>query len=954
MKNIGILFDNISGNTGDVAIGLSVKKILADIGVRYEELIPGNFNPQKYDTILIGGGHILRPSPDFFYDKFKVPGAHILNAAGVVGNPVDLQYLKDYEYVTVRSCGDKKRLAGIDADVRVVPCTSMLLPDEKNLPFYPKKHSIGIHFNPAPFSPDEERLFISWASSLPYTIYFLPITHFTRDYVYLEKLASLIDNSVILPILKPQEISTLIGHFDHFISSSLHGAIFSYVHNVPFLLWEVNDKMRFFMDDRKLGRYLFKGFEDMKSAFESMARDPPDYSKPLSSDLRTLDAHISRLKEILPASGDSGSAASVDHSSQEAQHIQQLHLQAIYNEFRIGALEYQNKQLAEHARGLEKRVEIMDGGTIRPVHAIRRTFRHLRTWGTASAQRLSGLYGPAVSIPGMAGMRLPPGEEYAQWVKNHEPGDDELAQIRDRSRCFSHCPLISIIMDACAPGGQLRNAIKTVLDQAYDHWELCIAVNSGSQTLKPLEEMAGRDTRIKLKTVTGQFDTAKRMNDAASFSSGEFICFMDGRDELAPFALYEVVRALDRHPGLDYIYSDNDHLDGAGIRFGPDFKPDWSPDLLMSCWYTGHLEAFRKRALEGIGYYRKGFGDSYGYDLTLRFTERLTPDKIGHIQKILYHRRSIKRSVDGGGIKAVSEALDRRGEQGLVSEGYWPGSYRVKRAILGDPMVSIIILTKNNPVKLKNCIESIRQKTTYKNYEIVLVDHVRDDPASADISGHQGCTVIKYTDEFNFSRMNNIAAARSHGSYLIFLNDDTEVLEPQWIEAMLEHAGRPGVGAVGCKLLYPDASIQHAGVVTGMGPDPVTGLAGHIFKSSPPGDHGYFGLIDVIRDYSAVTAAAMMIRKDIFMGIGGFEEQLPVSYNDVDLCLQLRARGFLIVYTPYATLLHHESSTLRTARVRDDAHDVMYLHYKWGKTLKNDPYYNPNLSLRSTRCDLNV
>ena len=327
MKKVGILYDNISGNTGDVAIGLSVKKILRGMEVDFDELIPGNFNPNDYETIIIGGGHLLRPSPDLFYDKFKIPGNHILNAVGIVDFPKDLHYLEDYRYISVRSSGDREKLSYIKKDVKVIPCTSMLLEDLKDFPLKPKKPSIGIHLLPNFFNEDDEKRFIEWASTLPFTIYFIPITLYIHDFTYFRKLNSKIKNSILLPILKPLEIFTFIGRLDYFISCSLHGAIFSYVHNVPFLL--VNgEKMRYFMEDRGIQQYLFTNFHELKCLFEHISRDPPDYSKKISKDKKILHEYIENLEEILPKNKSSGSMSNKKDNQTNFQ-IHYLQLQVI-------------------------------------------------------------------------------------------------------------------------------------------------------------------------------------------------------------------------------------------------------------------------------------------------------------------------------------------------------------------------------------------------------------------------------------------------------------------------------------------------------------------------------------------------------------------------------------------------------------------------------------------------
>lgn len=360
MKKVGILYDNISGNIGDVAIGLSVKKILRDMEVDFDELIPGNFNPNDYETIIIGGGHLLRPSPDFFYDKFKIPRNHILNAVGIVDSPKDLHYLNDYKYITVRSSGDRKKISYIKKDVTIVPCTSMLLDDVKDFSLEPKKPNVGVHLFPNFFNKENEEAFIKWASALPLTIYFVPITLYAHDFTYLRKLNSKIKNSILLPILKPLEIFTFIGRLDYFISCSLHGAIFSYVHNVPFLL--VNgEKMRFFMEDRGIQQYVFTNFHEIKCLFEYISRDPPDYSEEISNDKKILHEHIKNLEDILPKNKSFVSVSNDKEDNQTNFQIHYLQLQVINLENSLQESECQINELNIAIQGKDEQILNLEG-----------------------------------------------------------------------------------------------------------------------------------------------------------------------------------------------------------------------------------------------------------------------------------------------------------------------------------------------------------------------------------------------------------------------------------------------------------------------------------------------------------------------------------------------------------------------------------------------------------------
>jgi len=298
-KEVGILYDNISGNTGDSAVGISVRRMLADFRVPFKELVPGRFSPEDYKAIVVGGGYLLRPGADFFYDRFRVPGPHILNSCGIVGNPDDLKYLNDYLYVSVRSQGDKRKISYLTNEVEVVPCTAMLLKDLADVGIEICRQSIGLNLGPGLI--DEPESLAKYLSRLPFHIYLLPITHYNHDFEHLARLHTQVRNSTLLPVLKPEEIFTVIGKFDYFVSASLHGAIFSYVHNVPFILSELDEKMTFFMEERGIDEYLFKSFDQLEAAFDKLSNKKPDYSQSLDKDFQILEDHKEKIKDILSA-----------------------------------------------------------------------------------------------------------------------------------------------------------------------------------------------------------------------------------------------------------------------------------------------------------------------------------------------------------------------------------------------------------------------------------------------------------------------------------------------------------------------------------------------------------------------------------------------------------------------------------------------------------------------------
>ncbi|NJD54181.1 MAG: glycosyltransferase family 2 protein [Candidatus Methanoperedens sp.] len=555
---------------------------------------------------------------------------------------------------------------------------------------------------------------------------------------------------------------------------------------------------------------------------------------------------------------------------------------------------------------------------------------------------------------------------YEIYLEQNKITDQNLSNMRAQIKNFKYSPKISIITPVYNVDGiWLEKAINSVIDQVYENWELCLVddASKGDYIKKMLDRYSEKDPRIKVKYLSRNQGISGASNEALSLATGEFAGFLDHDDELSVNALYEVVKLLQEHPEADMIYSDEDNITIDDKRVNPYFKPDWSPDLLLSNMYTCHFGIYRKNLIDEIGRFRKGFEGSQDYDLVLRVTEQT--DKIFHIPEILYHWRQLpgstsvryqsKSYADISAYKALEEAIDRRKISGKVLPGRFPGFFRIKRDIIGEPLVSVIIPTKNKLKTLKKCIESIRKKTTYKNYEIIIIDNYSNDSRTLryleSISGSPGITVLKYDQPFNFSAINNFAAQRSNGEYLLFLNNDTEVINEDWLSAILEHAQRPEVGAVGCKLLYPNGTIQHAGVILGIrGRPEQPGIAGHSYKHLSNIYMVYFKGPHVIHNLSAVTAACVLIRKKVFYEVGGFDENIEVAFNDVDLCLKIREKGYLITYTPYAELYHHESLSRgyenTPEKMKRFLKEYSYMREKWGSVIdKGDPYYNPNLTL---------
>ncbi len=541
-------------------------------------------------------------------------------------------------------------------------------------------------------------------------------------------------------------------------------------------------------------------------------------------------------------------------------------------------------------------------------------------------------------------------DQYPLWLmKNSLSLNDKSRMIAEVDN-FQYKPIISIIMPVYNVNKVwLEKAIDSVLNQIYPNWELCIAddASTNAHVRSVLDYYTMADRRVRVKYLVQNQGISGATNEALSLASGEFIGLLDNDDELSADALVEVVKLLNEHPDTDMIYSDEDKITVDGVRCEPFFKPDWSPDLFFSHMYTCHFGLYRKNIVDKIGGLRKGFEGSQDYDFVLRFTEET--DKVFHISKILYRWRKIPGSTaerydakdsDTASLKALNEAIKRRSIEGTVEKGLQMGTFRVKRVILNNPLVSIIIPTKDKLEFLMSCIDSIKRKTDYPNYEILIVDNKSIESTTKEflksIDGKDHCRVISYDAPFNFSAINNEASKNAKGEILIFLNNDTEVVSPEWLSAMIELAQRKDTGVVGAKLIYRNNAIQHAGILLGVG-----GVANHAFYQFPQSKNSYFSQANVIRNYSAVTGACMMIRKPLFEEVGGFDEiNCPIAFNDVDLCLRLREKGYLIVYTPYAVLYHYEAAS--RGYKRDP--EAEYIKKRWGHIIENDPYYNPNLS----------
>jgi GT2 family glycosyltransferase len=540
-----------------------------------------------------------------------------------------------------------------------------------------------------------------------------------------------------------------------------------------------------------------------------------------------------------------------------------------------------------------------------------------------------------------------PATEYQAWFEKHRVKPDEFAALRDTARAFDYQPCVSIITPVFnTPVKWLEECVESVRAQIYEKWELILIDDDSSdpELLKFLPELAARDSRIVLTKVDTRGGISAASNRGLQIAEGGWLGFLDHDDVLEPDAVFQHIKWLQDHRDADLIYSDEDKLTEQGLD-SPIFKPDWSLDFFLSCNYVCHFTLIRREVVGAVGGFRSEFDGAQDYDLFLRIIERTT--RIDHIPRVLYHwRRSLASTADNirrkpgsleTGRHALEAHLERQNARGHVTVDWRTHAYWIKRELTEARKISIIIPVRDRVDLLARCLDSLTKQTSYAPYEIVIVDNDSEtDEARAFLSSLKH-RVLHFSGPFNFSAINNFAVEQTDSPWLLFLNNDTEIIENDWLTIMAEHVQRPEVGAVGPRLLYPDDTVQHGGIVVGVG-----GIAEHAFRGFPAEAPGVCRQLQVTRNYSAVTGACLLTRRDVFNKVRGFdEERLPVTFSDVDLCLKIRRAGYLIVYTPFAKLYHHESGTRRRT-VEPLETEVM--RERWPGVLEYDPYYNPNLS----------
>lgn len=541
--------------------------------------------------------------------------------------------------------------------------------------------------------------------------------------------------------------------------------------------------------------------------------------------------------------------------------------------------------------------------------------------------------------------------EYNKWLNENKY---EISNKKE----FIYRPLISIIIPTYNVSRKiLTECINSVLNQTYTNFEICIADDNSTneETINTLKEYENNDKiHIVYRKENGMI--SKCMNSALEIAQGDYVGFLDNDDMLDENALYYMVSKLNKNKSLDLIYSDEDKMDEDGKYSDPNFKPDWSPDTLLSMNYICHFTIIRKSLLDKVGYFKSEYDGAQDYDLFLRVTEKT--DKVGHVSKILYHWRKSATSTAANndnkdyallaGKKALEDAMKRRNIKADVLLADKISSYIMQYKYEKEPKISIVIPTKDHKDILEKCIESIYEKTTYKNFEVIVIDNNTTDKDALEyiekIKSYKNLKVFVDKGEFNYSKINNDAIKTLKTDYILLLNNDTEVITPNWLQIMVGYASQKHIGCVGVKLLYPDLTIQHAGVILGLG-----GVASHAYIGAERDEKGYQGRLCVPYDYSAVTAACLMISKEKFDEVGCLEEDLKVAYNDVDLNIKILKKGYYNVFLPQVELIHYESKSRGLdikgeKKIRFES-EVKYMVDKWGNFVMKDSFYNHNFSL---------
>ena len=560
---------------------------------------------------------------------------------------------------------------------------------------------------------------------------------------------------------------------------------------------------------------------------------------------------------------------------------------------------------------------------------------------------------PPFELPEMQRAMLDADESYAAWMAANAARPTDIDRMRSASHRFAYKPVFSIVLGIPDVATQLERALRSIREQAYPYWQIVVATTHRSDDVvrAVIDRVFAEPSAYNVLRVNepAAISRVALLRGASSRASGPYVAFLDPTDAFAPDALYEFACVLNDNPKIDIVFGDEDVRSSDARTVMPFFKPDWAPDSILSRNYVGSGAIYRRGLVEEIGGFRDEFEDAAEYDLLLRAGERT--EAIAHVSRVLFHR---DRNPPYGeaGARAIVESLARAGEAGTVESipSNFP-TYRVRYRLRDPGLVSIVIPTRDHAEDLERCLSSLFERTTYPRFEVLVVDNDTKDARALEVlatwaAREDRMRVLPMPIPFNYSKLNNDAVRVSHGKYVVLLNNDTEVLTGDWLEAMMEQAQRPAIGAVGASLVFSDRSVQHGGVILGIG-----GVAGHSHRYADPDSPGYFGALRATSNYSAVTAACLMVRRETFDAVGGIDETLTVAYNDVDFCLRIRERGLRNVWLPHVVLVHGESRSrgydVGLVKERRSIREEALMLERWGPLIERDPYYNTNLTRRA-------
>ena len=597
------------------------------------------------------------------------------------------------------------------------------------------------------------------------------------------------------------------------------------------------------------------------------------------------------------------------------------------------------KKLEHNQRVMDMHVAAIEESLI--FRLLRRLGGPLLAWKARAGQAL--LHSP---LHGLYLKARPPGDDtaYALWVSQEDASRPASDWYSSRAKEFSSRPVFSVLLPVHAPPRNwLEQAVQSVFNQTYPHWELCVCDDASEAWVgEYFHKITEGEARVRFVHSAEHLGIAGTLNRARSLGTGDYYTFLDQDDILSPFALHYIAESLQEGPA-DLLYTDEDFIDEEQRRIHPLFKPGWSPDLLLSCMYLGHLLVVSRKSMEATERLRTEFDGAQDYDLALRVTERAAV--VRHIPQVLYHWRrhagstsarvEAKPYTHDAGRRALEAAIQRRKWSATVEDGPGPNLYSLRWQLQDQPLVSLIICSRS-PQLLKRCLSAIGRRTDYRQRQTVVVQHLtgRDDAMERVLSRSEA-KCVRYKGPFDFSRMNNVGAEAADGEILVFLNDDIEPLLSSWLYRLAAQAQRPDVGIAGARLVYPGGTLQHAGIAIGIGDG--CGHPGRSMNATP-----YWNWTNLTRDVAAVTGACLAIRKELFQQLGGFDQAFPVNYNDTDLCLRVRQAGYRVLYEAGAVLLHRECQT-RKGGVSFTERERWYA--RWSTELdQGDPFYSPHLS----------